>query len=99
MMWIMMQYKVKPEHLERHLELHDAVYKELAAHQPDGLREMTFQAGDKRTFVAIVQADGMPVPGTENIAALQEYRDGIEERCDGPIVKTLLQQSGSYNFD
>lgn len=98
-MWMMIQYKVKPTELERHLELHRAVYDALESTPPDGLREATFQLDDKVSFVSFVQAATMPVPGTEKLAAFQAYRAGLDERCDEPSTMTVLHESGSFRFN
>ena len=98
-MWMMIRYKVKNSELERHLELHRAVYEALESSPPDGLREATFQLDDKVSFVAFVNADVFPVPGTEKLEAFQRYREDLDERCDEPSVMTMLHESGSFRFN
>lgn len=97
-MWMMIRYKVKPDQLERHLALHHDVYSALESAQPEGMREVTFQFDDKVSFVALVEAATMPVPGTENLDAFRRYREDLDERCDEPAVMTVLHESGSFRF-
>jgi hypothetical protein len=97
-MWMMVRYKVKRDELERHLKLHSAVYEALESSQPDGLREATFQLEDEVSFVSLVEADGLPVSGVENLEAFQRYRAGLDERCDEVAVMTPLRESGSFRF-
>ncbi|MBC6456914.1 hypothetical protein [Actinomadura sp. HBU206391] len=97
-MWMMVRYKVKRDQLERHLELHSAVYEALESSQPDGLREATFQLEDEVSFVSFVEAEGLPVPGVEKLEEFQRYRADLDERCDEPAVMTPLRVSGSFRF-
>lgn len=46
------------EQLERELELLRAVYDELEASQPGGVRYASFQLGDEVSFVEIAETDG-----------------------------------------
>ena len=70
-MWMMITYRVKPESVEKHLELHAEVYRALQETQPPGLRELTFQLEDKVSFVSLIEADAFPVPGTAELPAFQ----------------------------
>jgi hypothetical protein len=97
-MWMMITYKVKPDHLERQLALHHEVYKALEESQLPGLREVTFQLEDKVSFVSLIEADTMPVPGTAELEAFQAYRVGLDDRCEEPATMRVLQGSGSYRF-
>jgi quinol monooxygenase YgiN len=94
---VVTQCKIKPDEVERVLELLRAVYEELDSVQPDGLRYATFQLDDKVTFVSFVElADG---PGVlQQLQAFQRYRTGLEERCDEPPVTAMLHELGAYRF-
>jgi len=92
----MIRYKVKPDQVERHLELLHAVYQELESTQPDGLRYATFQLEDKVSFVELVVTDG---PGRfSQLESFRHYRAGLDERCDEPPVITKLHEVGSFRF-
>jgi hypothetical protein len=98
-MWMMISYRVKPDQLERHLDLHSAVYEELESSGVGGLREATFQLDDKMSFVAFVNADTFPVPGTAHLEAFKNYQADLASRCEEPPVMTMLHESGSYRFN
>jgi hypothetical protein len=93
----MIRYKLKPDEAERGLESIRAVYEELEAVQPDGLREATFQLEDKVTFVSFVElADD---PGVlQQLKAFQRYRTTLDERCEEPPVTAVLHEIGAYRF-
>jgi len=96
-MQVMIRCKVKPDQVERDLELLHAVYEEMQSVRPDGLRYATFQLDDKVTFVAFAEMeDG---PGVlQQLEAFQRYRATLDERCDEPPVMTMLHEVGSYCF-
>ena len=96
-MRVLIRYRVKPEHVERNLELLRDVYAELESDRPEGLRYATFQLEDGVSFLAFVEADGGPgpVPGSQ-LDAFRRYRETLDERCDEPPVVTQLHEVGSY---
>ena len=91
------RYKVKPEQVERNLELVRDVYEELAASQPDGLRYATFQLEDEVSFVHVATVEEEPGPLPE-LPAFQRFQEGIRERCDEPPVVRRGQQVGAFRF-
>lgn len=93
---IMIQYRVKPDQLERHLELIRAVYDELDETQPDGLRYATFQLEDEAAFVDIALSPDLPGP-LPQLKSFQRYRADLDERCDDRIA-TELHEVGSFRF-
>ncbi len=94
---VMIRYKVKPDHVERELELLRAVYEELESTQPDGLRYATFQLEDEVSFVEFVVTDG---PGRfSQLESFRTYRATLEERCEEPPVVIELHEVGSFRFD
>ena len=92
---VMVRYKVKPERAEENEQLVRAVYDELAATEPDGLRYATFRLEDGVTFVhlATVEGEHNPLAGVE---AFARFQAGIGDRCDEPPVATAAQTIGSY---
>lgn len=92
---VMIRYKVKPDHLARHLELLRDVYEELESVQPDGLRYATFQLEDEVSFVDLVAGPDLPRPLPE-LQAFQRYRADLDERCDEPPEMTDLHQVHSF---
>jgi hypothetical protein len=96
-MWMMIRYKIKPDQLERQLDLHRAVYEELESVSPDGMREVTFQLEDGVSFIGLVEAGEIP-PSIEKMEAFQRYREDLLNRCEEPPVRTMMQESGSFRF-
>jgi hypothetical protein len=80
---VVVQYTVRPDAVEQNVDLVRAVYDELAAQRPDGLRYSTMQI-DETTFVhvAIVEGDSNPL---EQVAAFKAFTADIDARCvSGP---------------
>ena len=77
----LIRYKTKPEAAERNADLVKAVFAELQAAQPAGVRYLTLRLEDD-SFVHIVETaaeDGSsPIP---KLKAFQEFQAGIRERC------------------
>lgn len=94
---VMIRCKVKPDEVERNLELLHAVYEEMRSVRPGGLRYATFQLEDKVTFVAFAQMDDGPGV-LRRLEAFQHYRATLDERCDEPPVMTMLHEVDSYGF-
>ena len=96
---VLVRYTVKPDQIEHNEALVRAVYDELHAVRPAGLRYATFRVGDGGEFAHLAStetADGSnPLQG---IAAFQAFQEGIAERCDVPPVVTQLHEVGSYHF-
>jgi hypothetical protein len=96
---VMVRYTVKPGHEEQNEALARAVYDELAATQPPGLRYATFKLDDGRTFVHLASAetaDGSnPLP---NLPAFKRFQADFRDRCeDGPTF-TDLTEIGSFRI-
>jgi quinol monooxygenase YgiN len=96
-MQVMVRSRIKPDQVERNLQLLRAVYDELDTVRPEGLRYKTFQLDDEVTFLAVVEMeDG---PGVlQHLEAFQRYRATLDESCDEPPVTTVLREVGSYGF-
>jgi hypothetical protein len=95
-MQVMISYKLKRESLEPNLELLAAVYAELHATRPEGVRYASFQLEDEVSFVDFAETDG---PGRfSQLDSFRVFRSGLEERCEELPVLTELRTAGSYNF-
>ncbi len=80
---VVVRYRVKPESLDENIRLVRAVYEELAATGPDGLRYSTSRVDD-RTFVHVAVIEGAQNP-LDKIEAFRAFAEGVAERCeDGP---------------
>ncbi len=93
---MMIRYKVKPDQVERHLELLRAVYQELESTQPDGFRWATFRLEDGVSFVDFVAGVDLPGP-LPRLEAFRRFRVNLEERCDERVAAEL-HEVGSYRF-
>jgi hypothetical protein len=93
---MMIRCKVKPDQVERHLELLRAVYRELESTQPEGLRWATFRLADGVTFVDFVAGDDLPGP-LPRLEAFRRFRADLEERCDERVASEL-REVGSFRF-
>ena len=84
----LISYRTKPGLADTNADLVAAVFKELAAEKPGGVRYMTLRLDDD-TFVHIVETEADD--GTSAIAklkAFQAFSSGVRERCvEAPLVR------------
>jgi len=96
---IMVRYKVKQDKAAENEALIKAVFEELKASAPDGIRYAAFKLEDGVSFVHIVSVetdDGSnPLPGTD---AFKAFQAEIKDRCEEPPVAQELTEVGSYRF-
>jgi hypothetical protein len=92
---VMVRYRVKPDQAARNEELVRAVYDELHRTQPAGLRYATFRMQDGLTFLHLAETDDELNPLSE-LAAFQQFQEGIRSRCDEPPIATELHEIGSF---
>ena len=92
------RYKAKPEAADRNTELVKAVFAELQAARPEGVRYLTLRLEDD-SFVHIVETsaeDGSsPIP---KLKAFQEFQNGIRERCLEPPAPRNATVVGNYRM-
>ena len=92
------RYKTRPDMAERNAELVAAVFAELKAAQPEGLRYMSLRLEDD-TFIHVVETaadDGSsPLP---KLPAFAAFQNGIRERCVEPPQRVEMTEIGSYGF-
>lgn len=96
-MHVMIRWKIKPDQVERELALLRAVYEDMHAVRPEGLRYATFQLDDGVTFVDVAEMAGGPGV-LQQVEAFQRYRATLDERCDEPPAVTVLHEVGAYRF-
>lgn len=93
------RYKTKSDRADENQSLIEAVYAELDAARPEGLRYMTFRLGNGVSFVHIASIE--TVDGANPLAAVPAFaafQQGIAERCEeGPLVMEA-SVVGSYGF-
>ena len=93
---VMVTYRVKPDHVERNLELLRAVHEEIKAVRPEGLRYASFELADGVSFVEIVVGGGQG--RLAGLKAFHAYRSTLDERIEAPPVLDELEEIGSYGF-
>lgn len=94
---LMVRYRVKPERVEKNVELVRAVYAELARTQPAGLQYETFRDSDGCSFVHVATID--TPDGSNPLRASQAFgafTRGIADRCDEAPVTTEVESIGAY---
>ena len=95
---VVVRYRTKPEFADENARLVEAVFAELAASDPGGVRYATFRLDDN-TFVHIADVESDPNP-LGSIAAFAEFQKDIADRCEpgegpNPQPATLV---GSYRM-
>lgn len=94
----LIRYKTRPEMADTNAELVAAVFAELKAAKPDGVRYLTLRLEDD-TFLHFVEAaadDGSsPIPKLKAFAAFQ---DGIRDRCVEPPLVRAVGIVGNYRM-
>jgi hypothetical protein len=94
----LIRYKTKPEASDRNAELVSAVFAELKAARPDGVRYLTLRLDDG-TFIHLVEADtedgSTPIP---KLKAFQAFQSGIRDRCAEPPTVAEATIVGDYRM-
>lgn len=95
---VVIQYKLKPEQAEQHVELLDAVFEELERTRPEGLRHAVLRLADGDTFIHIAEDTGEGGPGIFGLASMQRFEDGLRDRCEVPPTVQPATEVGSYRL-
>jgi len=94
----LIRYKTRPEMADKNAELVAAVFAELKASQPEGVRYLTLRLEDD-TFVHIVETaadDGSSA--IPKLAAFGAFQAGIRERCAEPPLVRGATIVGNYRM-
>jgi hypothetical protein len=94
----LIRYKIKPTQVARHEELDRAVHDELARSRPAGLRYATFRLDDGVSFLHLVQEAEDATDSLPSVAAFDEFRADLRERCDEVPVRAELTIVGAYEL-
>ncbi len=97
-MAVVVRYRPKADRADENQKLVEAVFAELNAADPGGVRYVTYRLADG-TFVHIADVEADPNP-LGAVAAFAEFQKDIAERCEpgrgpDPQPATLV---GSYRF-
>jgi hypothetical protein len=95
---VMVRYRVNPESAAENETLVRAVYSELAATEPAGLRYATFRHDDGVTFIHVAQTPDELNP-LDRVAAFNEFQAGLKDRCAEPPALSKLTLVGSFGID
>jgi hypothetical protein len=94
----LIRYKAKPEAADKNAELISAVFAELKAAHPEGIRYLSLRLEDD-TFIHFVETttdEGSS--GLTKLAAFQAFQSGIRERCAEPPVPRGVAIVGNYRM-
>jgi hypothetical protein len=93
----LIRYKTKPEATDANAKLVEAVFAELKAKTPEGVRYLSLRLDDG-VFVHFVEQEGEGPSPLLKLDAFQAFQSGIRERCiDSPQASgaTIL---GNYQM-
>ena len=95
---LVIRYRPKADRADENQRLVEAVFEELNAADPGGIRYVTYRLADG-TFihVAAVEGEGNPLDG---IAAFGAFVEGVGDRCEpgeGPNPQQAIVV-GSYGY-
>jgi len=94
----LIRYRTKPERTAENEALIKAVFAELEANAPAGLRYMSLKLADG-TFVHVVENDAKDPAGVlQSLAAFQAFQSGIRDRCSEPPQSSEVTIVGNYRM-
>ena len=94
---VMVRYRVTTDRADENEALVRAVYDELSATQPAGLRYATFKLEDGVSFLHIAETEDGRNPLSQ-VRAFGEFQAGIAERCEEPPIVSDLTEIGSFRL-
>ena len=91
---VVVRYRTRPDTADDNERLIKAVFEELAAVRPAGIRYFTVRV-DETTFVhtAVLDSDANPL---DDLPAFQTFTSGIADRCEEPPAPAAGRLVGSY---
>jgi hypothetical protein len=93
----LIRYKTKPELADRNAELVAAVFDELKAAQPEGVRYLSLRVDDN-SFVHFVETESDAANAISGLAAFKAFQNGIRERCVEPPQAGGVTIVGNYRM-
>lgn len=96
---VMVRYTVKSDEAAHNQRLIEAVFAQLAAEQPGGLRYASFKLADGVSFmhIASVETDDGKNPLLA-VEAFKAFTAKVADRCVQPPVTVELDEVGSYRI-
>lgn len=93
------RYKVKADRAEENKASIRAVFDELNATKPEGLRYVSFCLADGLSFVHVAVVEGADGENQlQQSAAFGRFIDSIEDRCEEGPVASSADIVGSYRL-
>jgi hypothetical protein len=91
---VVVRYRTRPDAADDNERLIKAVFEELAAVRPGGIRYSTVRV-DETTFVhtAVFDSDANPL---DDLLTFQTFTSGITDRCEEPPAPMAGRVVGSY---
>jgi len=93
---VIVRYKTKPEAADENQALVEAVFEELSAKQPEGLKYASFRAEDG-TFIHVAGVEGENNPLVE-MDAFKAFQKDLKDRCVEPPAPLPVTKVGTYGF-
>ena len=93
----LIRYKTSPEMADKNAELVAAVFAELKAAQPDGVRYHDAAAG-RRCLHPFRRERGGRTSALPKLAAFQAFQNGIRDRCVEPPMPRGASIVGNYRM-
>jgi hypothetical protein len=95
---IMVRYKTTEAHGDVNQGLVRAVFNELRARAPEGLRYATYRLADGVTFVHIATVENPDQNPLVMLPAFKAFQKELKDRCVEQPVVTELSPVDSYGF-
>ena len=94
----LIRYKTKPEMADKNAELIAAVFAELKAAQPEGVRYLSLRLEDDSFIHMVETAADDGASALPKLAAFQAFQSGIRERCAEPPLARGVTIVGNYRM-
>jgi hypothetical protein len=95
---IMVRYKTAEAHADANEALVRAVFEELRACTPEGLRYASYRLADGVTFVHIATVETPAANPLSVLSSFKAFQKQLGERCVEPPVVTEMSPVGSYGL-
>lgn len=93
---ILVRYKTREEHALANLQRVQAVFEDLHARGPSGIRYDSYRLSDGLTFLHLATIDDPEENPLTTLPAFQAFVRELKDRCFEPPVVTDLSPVGSY---
>ena len=93
----LIRYKTKPELADTNAALIAAVFAELKAERPEGVRYLSLRLEDD-TFIHLVETEADAASAIPALAAFRLFQSGIRERCIEPPEAGSAIIVGNYRM-